>query len=105
MKDKLSKQSIYYRNITSLLIIRKNQKAFHPNASRKTLNLGTKLFGIKRVSLDQKQTIICISNLTSKIQNSRLGNKYKTWKNLINPQKKDFLRLQPFETIWLSNIY
>ena len=33
LKDKRSKQKIYYDQITNLLKIRKKQKAFHPNAA------------------------------------------------------------------------
>ena len=69
--------------------------------------MGSKIFCFQRTSIDKKQTIICITNLSSKAQNLLLNNKFKNWKNLINqkinilPNKK--LELQPFQTIWLSN--
>ena len=83
------------------------QKAFHPNASRTTLNMGTKIFCFQRTSIDKKQTIICITNLSSKAQNLLLNRKFENWKNLIN-QKINILhnkrlKLEPFETVWLSN--
>ena len=60
------------------------------------------------MSIDKKQTIICITNITSETQNPKLNKKYHMWKNLINPQikfkDKDYLSLKPFETMWLSNI-
>ena len=107
LKNSKSKQSIFYKNLTNLLSIKIKQKAFHPNASRTTLNMGSKIFCFQRTSIDKKQTIICITNLSSKTQNLLLNNKFKNWKNLINqkinilPNKK--LELQPFQTIWLSN--
>ena len=107
LKNSKSKQSIFYKNLTNLLNIKKKQKAFHPNASRTTLNMGSKIFCFQRTSIDKKQTIMCITNLSSKAQNLLLNNKFKNWKNLINqkinilPNKK--LELQPFQTIWLSN--
>ena len=106
LRDKSSKQRIYFENITALLNIRRNQKAFHPNAIRKTLNLGPKLFGVKRVSLDKKQTILCISNLSSGTQFPKLNQRYSRMKNLINPQikfEKKFFKLKPFESVWLSS--
>ena len=59
------------------------------------------------LSLDKKQTIICLTNLTSKLQNIKINQKYSNWKNLINPnskfENKNTVTLSPFETIWLAN--
>ena len=60
LTDEKSKQSIFYRNILNLLDKRRKQKAFHPNALRYNINLGPKIFSFKRISIDKKQTIICI---------------------------------------------
>ncbi len=106
LKNKKSKQFIFYKNITNLLNIRRKHKAFHPNAFRGTIDLGSKIFCLKRVSIDKKQTIICVTNVTSKTQKAKLNKKYLMWKNLINPKIKfkneDCLILKPFETMWLS---
>ena len=106
LDNKNSKQSIFYRKISNLLKVRRKQKAFHPNASRHNLNLGSNFFSFKRVSIDKGQTIICITNLSSKIQKAQLNKAYYSWNNLIGPKiktKNRLLILKPFETIWLSN--
>ena len=107
LKNKRTKQSIFYQNICNLLNIRRKQKAFHPNALRINLNYGQKIYAFKRVSLDKKQTITCITNLSSKIQKIKINKKNQKMKNLINLtihiEDKKFLVLKPFETIWLSN--
>ena len=108
LSDKTSKQSIFHQNLGKLLAIKKKQKAFHPNAKRLNINLGSKIFCFKRVSLDKKQIIISITNCSSVNQYPRLDKKYNKWKNIIN-SKINFtddktLELKPFETIWLSNI-
>ena len=71
LNNKNSKQSIFYQNLGKLLEIKRKQKAFHPNAKRLNINLGSKLFCFKRTSLDKKQTIISITNCSSvdQIQN------------------------------------
>ena len=106
LKDKNSKQSIFYQNLGKLLEIKRKQKAFHPNAKRLNINLGSKLFCFKRTSLDKKQTIISITNCSSVDQYPKLNKKYSKWKNIINPKinslNKSF-KLKPFETMWLSN--
>ena len=107
LKNKRTKQSIFYQNICNLLNIRRKQKAFHPNALRINLNYGQKIYAFKRVSLDKKQTITCITNLSSKIQKIRINKKNQKMKNLmaskIHIEDEKFLILKPFETIWLSN--
>ena len=107
LKNNKSKQYIYYKNITHLLEIRRKQTAFHPNANRQTINLGSKIFCFKRVSLDKRQTIICITNLSSKVQNTKLKINLLNFKNLILPNhqlvNKNVIEIQPFQTLWLSN--
>jgi hypothetical protein len=104
LKESRSKQSIFYKSLTNLLDIKIKQKAFHPNAIKTTLNMGSKIFCFKRTSLDKKQTILCITNLSHKTQNPKLNIKYTSWKNLIEPEikflnKKSF-ELKPYETKW-----
>ena len=106
LKDKNSKQSIFYQNHGKLLEIKRKQKAIHPNAKRLNINLGSKLFCFKRTSLDKKQTIISITNCSSIDQYPKLNKKYSKWKNIINPTIKSLnksFKLKPFETMWLSN--
>ena len=107
LKNNKSKQYIFYKNITDLLEIRRKQSAFHPNAFRQTINLGPKIFCFKRVGLDKKQTIICITNLSSEIKQTTFNINLSNWRDLINLnfkfKKTKILELQPFQTLWLSN--
>ena len=106
LKNKNSKQTIYYKNMIHLLNIRKKQKAFHPDASQITLKLGSKIFAIKRLSIDKKQSIICLTNVTSRKQFINLNINKNKFKNLLKDKlifvnKK--LELKPFQTVWISN--
>ena len=107
LKVSNTKQSIFYNKLCNLLSIRKRQKAFHPNALRLNLDFGKKIYGFKRISKDKKQTIICITNLSSKIQKTKIDKKCLEMKNLMSSkiivENKQFLILKPFETIWLTN--
>ena len=106
LRDKKSKQSIFYRNIGALLEIKRKQKAFHPNASRININLGPKIFCFKRISKDKKQSIICMTNLSSKIQTPNFK-KTGSYRDLLNSNLKfregNSLILKPFQTVWLTN--
>jgi len=106
LDNKNSKQRIFYQKISNLLSVKRKHIAFHPNAARYNMNFGSKIFSFKRVSINKKQTILCISSLSSKIQKVYLNKIYYNWKNLIGPKieiKGELLIIKPFETIWLSN--
>ncbi len=108
LRNSKSKQSIFYKRITNLLEIRRKQKAFHPNGLRSSINMGSKIFCFKRQSFDKKQTILCITNLSSKFQCTKINHKFLRWKNLLNYKNNHIsnkmIRLEPFQTVWLSNI-
>ena len=106
LKNINSKQSIYYKNMINLLSIRKKNKAFNPDAFQLTLNLGSKIFAIKRVSVDKKQSIFCLTNVSSNRQIVDLRKNNIVGKNLLHDKlfvinKK--LELQPFQSVWISN--
>ena len=104
LKNKNSKQSLFYHKVMKLLWIKRQNKAFHPNAKRENLNLGKKIFGFKRTSLDKKQIIYNITNLSSKHQKFNFNYKFREYKNLLDKSKLSYnLVLKPFETLWLSS--
>ena len=87
--------------------IRKKQKAFNPNAKRITLNLGSKFFGIKRISLDKKQFIYSITNISSKHQKLQVNHDLSKLNSLIskkfNLTDKKTILFEPSQTVWISN--
>ena len=104
LKNKDSKQSVFYQKITNLVFIKKQNKAFHPNAKRENLDMGKKIFCFKRTSLDKKQTIYNFTNLSSKHQKLNLNINFTKYKNLLDKTKKNCkFKLKPYETLWLTN--
>ncbi|MBU2976774.1 sugar phosphorylase [Alteromonas sp. C1M14] len=98
--------------MSQLIRIRKAQPAFHPNATQFTLQLGVSLFGYWRQSLDRKQSIFCVSNVTNEEQSILLSsiNLIGTdkWMDLITRDElhdvSGFLKLKPYQTVWISNM-
>lgn len=97
--------------MTQLISIRTAQTAFHPNATQFTLQLGEKVFGYWRQSIDRKQSIFCVSNISKEVQRIRLSdiNLIGTdeWIDLltqtpIHSQLQD-IELGPYESAWISN--
>ena len=98
--------------ISQLIRIRKAQPAFHPNATQFTLQLGDNLFGFWRQSLDRRQSVFCVSNVTNEEQSILLSsiNLIGTdkWMDLISRDELEdvggFLQLKPYQTVWISNM-
>ena len=107
LKNKKTKHKIVYDKITHLLKIRKKQKAFNPNAKRITLDLGSNFFGIKRISLDKKQFIYSITNISSKHQKLQVNHDLSKLNSLIskkfNLTDKKTILFKPSQTVWISN--
>ncbi len=97
--------------ISQLIRIRKAQPAFHPNATQFTLQLGNQIFGYWRQSLDRKQSIFCISNISDEEQTillsdiNLIGTDY--WIDLITRDEialsSGFLQMKPYQVLWISN--
>lgn len=95
-----------------LISVRKKQTAFHPNATQFTLHLGTKVFGIWRQSVDRKQSVFAIHNVTTEAVVISLSDinliEPDRWIDLIaNAEISDIrgeMVLAPYQSVWLSNI-
>jgi sucrose phosphorylase len=95
-----------------LLAIRKDQQAFHPDATQEVLALGDEFFGIRRVSEQTGQDILAISNLTEWPQHLCLqtltGLSLKDYGiDLIVAREIERMDettiLQPYQTMWLTD--
>lgn len=97
--------------LLSLIELRSKQPAFHPNAVQFTLHLGLQLFGFWRQSIDRRQSIFCISNISSQPQQLRLSDLNLVitdpWIDLISSSEPfdlmDEVSLAPYQTVWLTN--
>ena len=101
-----------FARILELLAIRRRQAAFHPNATQFTLHLGKAVFGFWRQSMDRRQSIFCISNISSETQPLSLEavNLIDTeeWMDLVSGEqlvsRDQVLELSPYQTLWISNL-
>ncbi|KXO09207.1 alpha-amylase [Moritella sp. JT01] len=98
-------------DINHLITLRTAQPAFHPNATQFTLQLGEQLFGFWRQSIDRRQSIFCISNISNTQLTLPLANvnliSSDFWYDLITGDTiediSQILTLKPYQTLWLSN--
>ncbi len=100
-----------YNQIIKLIEVRKKQRAFHPNATQYTLNISNNFFGLWRQSIDRKQSIFAISNVTNKKQVLSLDNinllSMEKWYDLLSLKEINIddknLTFKPYQSFWIAN--
>jgi sucrose phosphorylase len=93
--------------------LRLHEKAFHPNAKQRVLAVSDLVFTILRISIDEKEQILAITNVTGKHQEITINIKQQkllslTWVDLLTKKmikaNNDELRLSlgPYDVFWLK---
>jgi len=89
------------------------EQAFHPNAPQKILNISSAFFSVLRTSIDGKESILAVVNITDKEQhiefNTRVaGFNAKSWEDVLSetffPSQDGKLsfHMQPYDVLWLK---
>ena len=100
-----------FNELKALLAIRRQQAAFHPNATQFTLHLGNAIFGYWRQSMDRRQSIFCVTNVSSEHLELSLSDinliDTEEWSDLISSDRyqnlHQMLQLRPYQTLWITN--
>ncbi len=100
-----------YNSILKLILLRKKQPSFHPNATQFTLQLEDYFFGIWRQSIDRSQSIFCVSNLSKNKKKLFLHDinliSTDSWFDILNNKKIDNINseilLHPYQSVWITN--
>ncbi len=113
LEDESTKIYQISSRLVRLIYYRIRQKAFHPNAGQKILNLSNKVFSVLRTSIDQKERILALTNISDMMVNlqidlENLGTNGNEWFDILS--KRNFtavndkldVALDPYEIIWLK---
>ena len=100
-----------FNKLKNIISIRKQQKAFHPNATQFTLHFEETLFAFWRQSQDRSQSIFCIYNISDEVQTVALKDvnliELDNWKDLIKGHQykdpREEIILEPYDFVWISN--
>lgn len=111
LNDTNSHHSKVFHQLKHLIHLRRFQSAFHPNATQFTLHLSTHLFGFWRQSMDRRQSIFCIYNISDEVQHLSLSeiNLIGTdiWTDLISGDQyedlEEAIHLSPYQCLWITN--
>ena len=111
LNDSDSEQANIFNRYKDLLEIRSSQPAFHPDAKQDVLKVNEKLFVVRRTSLDGRQSIICIHNVSDeKVElkwNYVLPDNSDTthWKDLVSGESfstDDDINVGGYQVLWLT---
>lgn len=112
LQDEQSPHAIILKELSRLIKIRRQQDAFHPNATQYTLHLPNKaLFAFWRQSMARDQSIFSIHNLSDRKQKLKLSDlnlvTIDPWYDLISGScirgLYDTLILNPYQSLWITN--
>ena len=91
--------------------IRREQEAFHPNATQLTLHFGSGIFAFWRESENRNQCIFVLNNITDRVQTipllelNLIGT--ESWHDLLSDRvftdSTGNLELAPYQSMWISN--
>jgi len=112
LDDETTQHSRIYHQLKKLIAIRRDQAAFHPNATQFTLHLGDKIFGFWRQSMDRRQSIFCINNISNETLMLSLLDinliSTENWHDLISGETFNEIdgavELAPYQSRWITNI-
>ena len=113
LQDEQSQHSRALKKILNLIKLRAANPAFHPNATQFTLQLGDQVFGFWRQSIDRRQSIFCINNISDQSQSIRLSdiNLIGTdcWLDILSGQQiyltDQEIQLTAYQSMWITNVF
>ncbi len=111
LADPTSQHAQVLSRLKQLIDIRRNQPAFHPNATQFTLQLGQELFGFWRQDMQRRQSIFCITNVTDQPRDLNLRSINLTvteeWRDLVGGMgfegTDEAITLAPYQVMWITN--
>ncbi len=111
LENPTSNQSLVLAAISERLRIRAKQPAFHPNATQFTMPLGDQVFGVWRQSLDRRQSIFALHNVSDQeVILSHLSMNLiedEVWFDLLDghpvDMNQDVISLAPYQCRWITN--
>lgn len=111
LENPKSHHHLVMKRLLKLIKLRRDQPAFHPNAAQFTLHLGNQVFAFWRQSLDKRQSIFCLNNISKVKQEVALTSinliGSGQWKDLIKgellDEKNSSVKLSPYQSMWITN--
>jgi sucrose phosphorylase len=113
LADPGSDQARVLGALSERLRLRSRQPGFHPNATQFTLKVDDRVFGVWRQSLDRRQSIFAlhnVSNETLEVQTSALNLiEDESWVDLLSGERiephAETIEMSPYQCRWITNLH
>jgi sucrose phosphorylase len=100
-----------FAEMKRLVEIRRQQEAFHPNATQYTLHFSNQIFAFWRESLNRDQSIFALHNVSAEKQTIPLVElnliATENWRDLLSGQQfanlEEVIELEPYGCAWITN--
>ena len=100
-----------FREMKRLIEIRRQQPGFHPNATQYTLHFSNEIFAFWRESLDRRQSIFALHNVSPQRQTIPLVElnliATESWRDLLSgtayTNLEAVIELEPYGCAWITN--
>lgn len=111
LENEESPHASVLKKLLRLIQLRKEQPAFHPNATQFTLHVGEQVFAFWRQSWDRRRNVFCLHNVSDEEQRIPVATMNligtEDWFDLISGDSLDEeaaeIVLAPYQSVWLAN--
>lgn len=111
LDDESSPHAGVLKKLLHLIRLRQEQPAFHPNATQFTLHLGDQVFAFWRQSMDRRNNVFCLNNVSDEEQRIPVASinliATEDWFDLISGEvlgeEPGEIILGPYQCVWLAN--
>ena len=113
LHDDFSRRARVFHRYRHMITVRRLQRAFHPNAAQRVLDLGDQFFAVLRTAEDGSEVILAVHNATGVAQEVQVGrNEFggdgDDLVNVLNgrtitcSERENYsITLRPYEFVWL----
>jgi len=104
LADNESDHAQVFEILTGILKIRREQKAFHPDASQEIYDINSNIFVVYRADEESGEAILSASNMTNKTLSLNFDGFDGMYQDLILNEAVEMssLELEPYQTVWLK---
>ncbi|MFT5882067.1 MAG: sucrose phosphorylase [Crocinitomicaceae bacterium] len=111
LSDPEKHHGVVFESLKQMIKIRREQPAFHPNATQYTLHFGKHIFAFWRESLNRDQSIFALHNISNQKQVIPIVElnliATEQWKDLLSgkiiSEGENDIELEPYACVWISN--
>lgn len=111
LKDEDRHHKVIFTAMKRVIEIRRRQPAFHPNATQYTLHFSDQVFAFWRESLDRRQSIFALHNVSGERQTIPLVElnliATESWRDVLSDTAytnlEAVIELEPYQCAWITN--